>query len=146
MLDFVTLKFRVVFCCCLLTIVVALVHCTVNNCSQFVPEDIPWTHWGGWLETRSPCLARPQACVPSYTTSCCCCCCLPCIHCSIHCIGPAYFVRTTNYSIITSPWLWIVAGVAYYVIQRNDTINDSIFHMSNGMQGAYSKMLGVVRI
>ena len=39
-----------------------------------------------------------------------------------------------------------MAGFAYYVIQRNDTINDSIFHMSNGMQGAYSKMLGVVRI
>ena len=25
-------------------------------------------------------------------------------------------------------------GFAYYVIQRNDTINDSIFDMSNGMQ------------
>ena len=37
-----------------------------------------------------------------------------------------------------------MAGFAYYVIQRNDTINDSIFHMSNGMQGAYSKMLGLV--
>ena len=35
---------------------------------------------------------------------------------------------------------------AYYVIQRNDTTNDSIFHMSGGMQGVYSKMLGVVRI
>ena len=39
-----------------------------------------------------------------------------------------------------------MTGFAYYVIQRNDTINDSIFHRSNGMQGAYSKMLGVVRI
>ena len=39
-----------------------------------------------------------------------------------------------------------MAGFAYYVIQRNDAINDSIFHMSNGMQGAYSKMIGVVRI
>ena len=39
-----------------------------------------------------------------------------------------------------------MAGFAYYVIQRNDTINDSIFNMSNGMQGAYSKLLGVVRI
>ena len=37
-----------------------------------------------------------------------------------------------------------MAGFAYYVIQRNDTINDSIFFMSNGMQGVYSKMLGVV--
>ena len=26
-----------------------------------------------------------------------------------------------------------MAGFAYYFIQRNDTINDSIFHMSNGM-------------
>ena len=39
-----------------------------------------------------------------------------------------------------------MAGFAYYVIQRNDTTNDSIFHMSGGMQGVYSKMLGVVRI
>ena len=39
-----------------------------------------------------------------------------------------------------------MSGFEYYVIQRYDTINDSIFHMSNGMQGAYSKMLGVVRI
>ena len=43
-------------------------------------------------------------------------------------------------------WPWVVAGFAYYVIRRNDTINDSIFHRSNGMQGAYSKMLCVVRI
>ena len=48
--------------------------------------------------------------------------------------------------LLTSPWQGVVAGFAYYVMQRNDTINDSIFHMSNGMQGAYSKMLGVVRI
>ena len=34
----------------------------------------------------------------------------------------------------------------YYVIQRNDTTNDSIFHMTGGMRGVYSKMLGVVRI
>ena len=33
-----------------------------------------------------------------------------------------------------------------YVIQRNDTTNDSIFHMSGGMQGVYSKMLGGVRL
>ena len=32
---------------------------------------------------------------------------------------------------------------AHYVIQRNDTINDGIFHMSGGMQGVYSKMLDV---
>ena len=25
--------------------------------------------------------------------------------------------------------------VAYYVIQRNDNTNDSLFHMSGGMQG-----------
>ena len=30
-----------------------------------------------------------------------------------------------------------MAGFAYYVTQRNDTINDSIFHMLNGMQGAF---------
>ena len=35
---------------------------------------------------------------------------------------------------------------AYFVIQLNDTTNDSILHMSGGMQGVYSKMLGVVRI
>ena len=29
---------------------------------------------------------------------------------------------------------------AYYVIQRNATTNDSIFHMSGGMQGVYSKI------
>ena len=39
-----------------------------------------------------------------------------------------------------------MAGFAYYVIQRNYNINDSIFHTSNGMQRAYSKMLGVARI
>ena len=39
-----------------------------------------------------------------------------------------------------------MAGFAYYVIQRNDTINDNIFHKSDGMQGVYSKMLGVVHI
>ena len=33
-----------------------------------------------------------------------------------------------------------MAGFAYYVIQRNDTTNDSIFHRSGGMQGVYSKM------
>ena len=33
-----------------------------------------------------------------------------------------------------------MAGFAYYVIKRNDTINDSIFHISNGMQEAYSKV------
>ena len=32
--------------------------------------------------------------------------------------------------------------LAYYVIQRNDTTSDSIFHMSGGMQGVYSKVLG----
>ena len=37
-----------------------------------------------------------------------------------------------------------MAGFAYYVIQRNDTTNDSIFHMSGGMQGVYSKILGGV--
>ena len=45
---------------------------------------------------------------------------------------------TQNYSIISSPWPWVVAGFAYYVIQRNDTTNGSIFHMSDGMQGVYN--------
>ena len=35
---------------------------------------------------------------------------------------------------------------AYYIIQRKDTTNDNTFHMSDGIQGVYSKMLGVVRI
>ena len=35
---------------------------------------------------------------------------------------------------------------AYYVIQRNDISNDCILHMSGGMQGVNSKVLGVVRI
>ena len=35
---------------------------------------------------------------------------------------------------------------AYFVIQLNDTTNDNIFHMSGGVQGVYSKMLGVGRI
>ena len=30
--------------------------------------------------------------------------------------------------------------------QRNDTNNESIFHMMDGMQGVYCKMLGAVRI
>ena len=34
---------------------------------------------------------------------------------------------------------------AYYAIPRNNTTNDSISHMSGGMQGVYSEMLGVVR-
>ena len=33
-----------------------------------------------------------------------------------------------------------MAGFAYHVIKRNAT-NDSIFHMSDGMQGVYSKIL-----
>ena len=39
-----------------------------------------------------------------------------------------------------------MAGCAYYVIQRNDTTNVSIFHMSDSMQGVYSEILGVVHI
>ena len=35
---------------------------------------------------------------------------------------------------------------AYYVIQRIDTTNDTIFHLLDGMQGVYSKELGVIRI
>ena len=38
-----------------------------------------------------------------------------------------------------------MAGCAYYVIQRNDTTNVSIFHMSDSMQGVYYKMQGDVR-
>ena len=54
--------------------------------------------------------------------------------------------RPANFSIITSPWPWLVAGFANYVSQRKETINDNIFHMSDGLRGVYSKMLGVVRI
>ena len=35
---------------------------------------------------------------------------------------------------------------AHYVIQRNDTTNNSIFKMSDGIQEVCSKMLGVVSI
>ena len=35
---------------------------------------------------------------------------------------------------------------ASYVIQRNDTTNDRIFYISDGMQGVYSKMLVVARL
>ena len=37
-------------------------------------------------------------------------------------------------------------GFAYYVIQRDYKPNDSIFYMSDGMQGVHSKMLGGVCI
>ena len=79
-----------------------------------------------------------------------CCCCLPCNHCSnwtwvveeifvfckrLRSTPCRYLYWTANfYSIITSPWPWVVAGFAYYVIQRNDTINDNIFHNSECMQ------------
>ena len=46
---------------------------------------------------------------------------------------PAYFVRTTQ--LLPSPWPQVMAGFVYYVIQLNDTTNDSIFHMPGGMQG-----------
>ena len=51
-----------------------------------------------------------------------------------------------NYSIITSPCPLVFTEFAHKRNQRNDTTNDSIFHVSDGMQGVYSKMLGVVRI
>ena len=99
-----------------------------------------------------------------------CCCCLPCNHCSnghgllkffLAFLVIGYVLRTAG-----SSFMWNYADpltslellnyyltlamssgrFAYYVIQRNDTTNDSIFHMSGGMQGVYSKMLGVVRI
>ena len=40
---------------------------------------------------------------------------------------------------ITSPWPWEIAGFAFYV-------NDSIFRISDAMQGFWSKMLDDVRI
>ena len=51
-----------------------------------------------------------------------------------------------NYSIITSPWPWVLAGFEYHVIQRNETTHDSIFHMSVGMQGVHSQVIGVASI
>ena len=32
--------------------------------------------------------------------------------------------------------------IQYYVIQHNDSTKDSIFHITVGMQGVYSKILG----
>ena len=56
---------------------------------------------------------------------------------------PIYFTRTTQ----LLPHLAMSSGrFAYFVIQLNDTTNDNIFHMSGGVQGVYSKMLGVGRI
>ena len=38
--------------------------------------------------------------------------------------------------------LALMADLAYYVIQRNATTNDSTLRMSDGMRGVYSKMIG----
>ena len=48
-------------------------------------------------------------------------------HCREVLLGTMQTHVRYNYSIITSPWPWVVAGFAYYVIQRNDTINESLF-------------------
>ena len=58
--------------------------------------------------------------------------------------------RTTQ--LITSPWQWVVAVFAYYVIHRHGTNNGSIFNMSDGNldqpleQGVHSIMLGGHRL
>ena len=55
-----------------------------------------------------------------------------------HYADPLTLLELLNYYLT----LAISSGrFAYYVIQSNDTTNDSIFHISGGMQAFYSKIL-----